>query len=139
MRFDRPIVIDTGILISAAIRAQSVPALALERALRHYEVYASAETLAELQLVLMRQKFDHYISVAQRQIFLTGLMAHLCMAEVTTPISECADPKDDKFLALALTVNAEQILASDPHLTQMHPWRGIPILPPAAFLVGTLP
>ena len=61
------------------------------------------------------------------------------MAEVTRPITECADPKDDKFLALALAVNAELILASEAHLTQMHPWRGIPILPPAAFLVGTLP
>lgn len=139
MGFDRPIVIDTGVLVSAAIRAQSVPALALERALRHYEVCASADTLAELQQVLMRPKFDRYISLTQRQIFLQGLTPHLRMAEVTTPIAECADPKDDKFLALALTVSAELILTSDPHLTQMHPWRGIPILPPAAFLVGALP
>lgn len=139
MRFDRPIVIDTGILVSAAIRAQSVPALALERALLHYEVCASAETLAELQQVLTRQKFDRYISVAQRQIFLTGLTQHLRLAEVTRLVTECTDPNDDKFLALALAVNAELILASDPHLTQMHPWRGIPILPPAAFLVGALP
>ena len=139
MGFDRPIVIDTGVLVSAAIRAQSVPALALERALRHYEVCASADTLAELQQVLMRPKFDRYISLTQRQIFLQGLTPHLRMAEVTTPIAECADPKDDKFLALALTVSAELILTSDPHLTPMHPWRGIPILPPAAFLVGALP
>ncbi len=139
MSFDRPIVIDTGILVSAAIGAQSVPALALERALLHYEVCASAETLAELERVLMRPKFDRYLGVAQRQVFLNGLTPYLRMAEVTRPITECADPKDDKFLALALAVNAELILASDPHLTQMHPWRGIPILPPAAFLVGTLP
>jgi uncharacterized protein len=35
---------------------------------------------------------------------------------------------------LALLVDAELIVASDPHLTDMHPWRGIPILKPAAFL-----
>ena len=51
-------------------------------------------------------------------------------------MSDCSDPKDDQFLALALAVNAEMIVASDPHLTQLHPWRAIPILPPAAFLVG---
>lgn len=136
MNFDRPIVIDTGVLISAAIRPQSVPALALERALRHYEVCASSATLDELQQVLLRSKFDRYASAAQRQTFVDGLMAHLHMVAVTQQVADCADPKDDKFLALALTVNAELIVASDPHLTQMHPWRSIPILPPAAFLVG---
>ena len=58
------------------------------------------------------------------------------MVEVTQLVSECRDPKDDQFLALALAVNAEMIVASDADLTPMHPWRGIPILPPAAFLVG---
>ena len=136
MRFDRPIVIDTGVLISAAIRPQSVPALALERALRHYDLFMSLATLDELQQVLLRPKFDRYASAAQRQLFLDGIKLRLSMVEVTQHITECADPKDDKFLALALTANAELIVASDPHLTQLHPWRSIPILPPAAFLVG---
>ncbi|MHB1200903.1 MAG: putative toxin-antitoxin system toxin component, PIN family [Polaromonas sp.] len=136
MRFDRPIVIDTGVLVSAAIRPQSVPALALERALLHYEVCVSPVTFAELQTVLLRPKFDRYASAAARQVFVEGLRRHLRMVEVTQEVKECADPKDDKFLALALAVSAEMIVASDPHLTQMHPWRAIPILPPAAFLVG---
>jgi hypothetical protein len=34
------------------------------------------------------------------------------------------------------SVEAELIIASDPHQTEMHPWRGIPIMPPAPFLVG---
>ena len=136
MNFDRPIVIDTGVLVSAAIRPQSVPALALERALLHYEVCASQATFAELQDVLSRSKFDRYASPQMRQAFVDGLWRHLRMVEVNQLVSECRDPKDDKFLALALAVNAEMIVASDPHLTQMHPWRAIPILPPAAFLVG---
>ena len=136
MNFDRPIVIDTGVLVSAAIRPQSVPALALERALLHYEVCASQATFAELQDVLSRSKFDRYASPQMRQAFVDGLWRHLRMVEVNQLVSECRDPKDDKFLALALTVNAEMIVASDPHLTKMHPWRAIPILPPAAFLVG---
>lgn len=135
MTFDRPIVIDTGVLVSAAIRPQSVPALALERALLHYEVCASQATFAELQDVLLRSTFDRYASPETRQTFVEGLLRHLRRVEVTQLVNECSDPKDDKFLALALAVNAEMIVASDPHLTQMHPWRGIPILPPAAFLV----
>jgi predicted nucleic acid-binding protein len=44
--------------------------------------------------------------------------------------------KDNKFLALAESAGAEPIIASDPHPTDVHPWLGIPIMPPAAFLVG---
>lgn len=135
MRFGRPIVIDTGVLISAAIRPLSVPALALERAMLHYEVFACAETLSELETVVMRSKFDRYASIVLRQAFLNGLTEHLKMAAVKERVQECVDPKDDKFLALAWEVKAELIVASDPHLTCMHPWRQIPILPPAAFLV----
>ena len=136
MNFDRPIVIDTVVLVSAAIRPQSVPSPALERALLHYEVCASQATFAELQDVLRRSKFDRYASPETRQAFVEGLLRHLRMVEVTQLVSECRDPKDDQFLALALAVNAEMIVASDAHLTPMHPWRGIPILPSAAFLVG---
>ena len=136
MNFDRPIVIDTGVLVSAAIRPQSVPALALEKALLHHEVCASQATFAELQDVLSRSKFDRYATAQIRRAFLDGLLLRVRIVEVTQLIKECSDAKDDKFLALALVVNAEIIVASDPHLTQMHPWRGIPILPPAAFLVG---
>lgn len=132
----RRVVIDTGVLVSAAIRPASIPALALEKALLQFEVCVSAETLAELDDVLLRAKFDRYASAAQRQDFLAGLKQHVCRIKVALAVTDCPDPKDNKFLALAETALAELIVASDPHLTDMHPWRGIPILPPAAFLVG---
>jgi hypothetical protein len=56
--------------------------------------------------------------------------------EVNATVSDCVDPKDNMFLALAETAEADLIVSSDPHLTNLHPWHGIPILPPAAFLVG---
>lgn len=136
MTFDRPIVIDTGVLVSAAIRPQSVPALALQKALLHHELCVSEATFAELREVLSRSKFDRYAAAKTRQAFVDGLLLHVRLVEVSQVVNDCSDPKDNKFLALALTVNAEMIVASDPHLTVMHPWRGIPILPPAAFLVG---
>ena len=55
---------------------------------------------------------------------------------VTQVVTDCPDPKDNMFLALADTAQAELLVSSDPHLVDMHPWRNIPILPPAAFLVG---
>ncbi|MCK9386852.1 MAG: putative toxin-antitoxin system toxin component, PIN family [Sulfuritalea sp.] len=136
MSFDRRIVIDTGVLVSAAIRPESIPALALEKAFLHFEVCASEETMAELETVLLREKFDRYASMDLRQTFLAGLRKRAALFAVTQDVSDCRDPKDNKFLALAATAEAELIVASDPHLSDMHPWRGIPIMPPAAFLVG---
>jgi uncharacterized protein len=136
MSFARRIVIDTGVLVSAAIRPESVPALALEKALLQFEVCACGETLAELETVLMRPKFDRYVPIELRRAFVDGFRLHVTTMMVTQDIADCIDPKDNKFLALAEAADAELIVASDPHLTDMHPWRGISILPPAAFLVG---
>jgi len=136
MSFDRRLVIDTGILVSAAIRPASVPALALEKALLYFEVCVSPETLAELETVLLRSKFDAYASPADRQEFVTGFRQHTTLFSVVSDITDCPHPKDNKLLALAQAADAEFIVASDPHLTGLNPWRGIPILPPAAFLVA---
>lgn len=137
MSFARYAVIDTGVLVSAAIRPASVPALALEKALRGYDVCVSAETWQELEDVLSRGKFDRYAAPALRRLFLDGLRQHVAMRQASLVVTDCPDPKDNKFLALAESLAAELIISSDPHLTAMHPWRGIPILPPAAFLAVT--
>ncbi|MBK6638210.1 MAG: putative toxin-antitoxin system toxin component, PIN family [Rhodocyclaceae bacterium] len=136
MSFDRFIVLDTGVLVSAAIRPDSVPALALEKALLQFDVCASKEALAELETVLSRPKFDRYASKQQRAAFFEGFRQQVVLFEVIRVVTDCTDPKDSKFLALADTAQAELIISSDVHLTGMHPWREIPIMPPAAFLVG---
>ena len=50
------------------------------------------------------------------------------LVETTTPVTECRDPKDDKFLELALSAKADVLVSSDIHLLEMHPFRGIQIL-----------
>ena len=136
MSFARRVVPGTGVLVSAAIRPDSVPALALEKALLNYDVCVSQETLGELTTVLGRSKFDRYAPARQRDDFVAGFRARAVVIEVITTVSDCVDPKDNVFLALAETAEADLIVSSDPHLTSLHPWRGIPIIPPAAFLVG---
>jgi uncharacterized protein len=136
MSFARRVVLDTGVLLSAAIRPDSVPALALEKALLNFDVCVSRDTLDELATVLSRAKFDQYAPLRQREDFVAGFRARAVVVEVNTTVSDCVDPKDNKFLALAETAEADLIVSSDPHLTNLHPWHGIPILPPAAFLVG---
>jgi uncharacterized protein len=49
-------------------------------------------------------------------------------------IRECRDPKDDKFLELAIDGRASEIVTGDADLLAMHPFRGIAVLTPATFL-----
>ncbi len=53
---------------------------------------------------------------------------------ITETITACRDPKDDKFLELAVSGQADLIISSDNDLLVLHPFRGISILKPAAFL-----
>ena len=46
----------------------------------------------------------------------------------------CRDPKDDQFLALVRACDANVLISSDADLLVLHPWQGVPILTPAAFM-----
>lgn len=56
------------------------------------------------------------------------------MVVVTVEITDCRDPKDNKFLALAVSGEADCIISGDDDLKVLHPFRGIPILSPREFL-----
>jgi predicted nucleic acid-binding protein len=49
-------------------------------------------------------------------------------------VTDCRDPKDDKYLELAIAAGAETIISSDDDLLVPHLWRGVRILRPAAYL-----
>lgn len=136
MSFVERIVVDTGIWISAALRPTSVPAQAVALALARYEVCVSEVTWDELQRVITRDKFERYLPLADRLAFAEAVRQQVSMVPVTSVVTNSPDPNDNPFLALALDAGASLLLASDPHLCQLHPWRGIPILNPAAFVAA---
>jgi predicted nucleic acid-binding protein len=49
-------------------------------------------------------------------------------------VTDCRDPKDNKFLALAIDGQADAIIRGDDDLHVLHPFRGIPILTPREFV-----
>ena len=51
-----------------------------------------------------------------------------------TRVTECSDPKDDKFLELAIDGKAQILVSGDSHLRDMHPFRDIAIVTPGEFL-----
>ncbi len=133
------IVFDTSSIVSGILRAGSVPHRALRQALLNNELCASPETMAEMWEVLTRPKFDQYVDRATRQQAVEQFQRNCLVFSVprfdaTTLTPPCRDPRDNKFLALALVASAAAIVSSDDDLLILHPWRGIPILTPAQFL-----
>ena len=49
-------------------------------------------------------------------------------------ITECRDPKDNKFLELAVAGKADCIVTGDKDLLVLHPFRNIRIITPKEFL-----
>lgn len=135
----RRVVFDTSTLVGAALRVGSIPYKALLDAFRSWDICASSETLTELDRVLNREKFDQYLPRAQRRAFVALIRrrAHLFTVEAAhfrAVDPQCRDPLDNKFLALALSAEADTIVSSDEDLLVLHPWRGMPIVTPGKFL-----
>lgn len=134
MNFDKRIVIDTGTLVSAAIRVDSVPAKAYIKALGEFTLCVSEATFSEFDQVIRRDKFNNYLDIEDRLSFLELYRTRVVWYEVNESVSDCRDPNDNKFLELALVTGADIILSSDPDLYLMNPYRNIAILKPADFL-----
>jgi putative PIN family toxin of toxin-antitoxin system len=94
----------------------------------------SDETIAELDDVLHRPKFDKYVSETQRLEFLAALVREAELIDVVDVITDCRDPKDNKFLELALSGRASHVVTGDTDLLVLHPFREIAIVTPQSFL-----
>lgn len=134
MNFDKRIVIDTGTLVSAALRVDSIPGQAYAKALHEFEVCVSAATFAELDRVMQREKFNAYRTLEERLVFVELYREKSTWYDVKEVVFDCRDQNDNKFLELALTVGAEIIVSSDPDLHILNPYRNIAILKPSEFL-----
>ena len=130
----RPVVFDTNALVSAAIISGSVSRRALLHALEHFQLVHSDQTWAELGEVLLRSKFDRYLPGMARYEFMLAVARASRFVDVSISITACPDPKDDKFLELAVVAGAEYLISGDGHLRNMSPFQGIRIVTPAEFI-----
>lgn len=127
------IVFDTNVLVSAALKQNSIPASAIRDAEQNHVLLKSDATERQLWDVLARPYFTSLVGVAVRA-WLSGIMAKAELVEITERVAECRDPTDDKFLELAVDGKAEVIVSGDADLLDLDPFRGIPIVTPAVFL-----
>ena len=128
-------VFDTNSLISAALIITSINRKALDKAISLGRLAVSDNTLDEFIEVLFRKKFDKYFfNDEERWIIINKLEMSVTLFSPDLSITDCRDPKDNKFLELAVSANAACIITGDKDLLTLHPFRGIPILNAADFL-----
>lgn len=135
MTVPKRLVIDANLLVSRALLASSPAGRAVERAMESGVLLFSTATFAELADVLLRKKFDPYVSVSLRHDYLTLLRSTAIWVEIERPVNGvCRDPKDDRILELAINGRADLILTGDKDLLVLDSYLGIPILSAAHLL-----
>ena len=137
--FKPPIVVDTNVILSAMLFPRSLPREVLTHALNTHQLVFSARTWDELSFVLQRSKFERYLPLEKRLLVLANLASKVSIVHSTTLVTDCRDPKDNKFLALALDAGATTLVTGDIDLLVLHPYRGISICAPAGFLSSLAP
>ncbi len=131
------VVIDTSVLVSGLIRPQGPPGEVL-RALRdgRFTILYSHETLMEIVVVLGRDFFRRKYQVQVDDISTLVSLIRL-RGEAVVPaqkVTDCRDPKDNKFLEAAVAGDADYLVSGDDDLLSMNPYRSIPVLSPVEFL-----
>ena len=112
------LVIDTNILISAALSAQGAPAKLVQLALPQLRLVFSQATLNELRTRLFLPKFDRDISLENRERLLHDFNASALWVDVGEPAVYSRDRDDDHFIELALKAQAHYLISGDKDLLE---------------------
>ncbi|PYT57209.1 MAG: putative toxin-antitoxin system toxin component, PIN family [Acidobacteria bacterium] len=80
------------------------------------------------------KQFRRYVDEEEVRSFLAALTREAQWIDVEARIQACRDPKDDKFLELAVSGQGTHIVTGDIDLLVLNPFRGIELLPPHRFL-----
>ena len=133
MKIDR-VVLDTNVLISAALLDESTPARARDHVVRSGQLIGTDATVQEFVARLLMPKFDAYVSRAAREALLRRLQPIIEIVPVIQVVRACRDPRDDKFLEAAVNGRAEVLITGDKDLLALNPFMGITIVTPAEYL-----
>ena len=130
------VVIDTNVIISAAIIKDSVPDQAVRKAFINDTVIRSLATPGELWRTLTAKKFDRYFrDKYERDLFIYRFAQNSKLIQTFHHVDVCRDRDDNKYLELALSGNASCIITGDPDLLSLHPFKDIPIVSARMFLL----
>lgn len=127
-------VLDTNVLVSAFLTKQSKSRNAFDKAVESGKIVVSKTTLDKFKEVLFRPKFNKYISAESKIEVFNDFEKLIIIVETSVSITDCRDPKDNKFLELAISANASCLITGDRDLLILNPFRGISVLSPVEFV-----
>ncbi|MFM5982799.1 MAG: putative toxin-antitoxin system toxin component, PIN family [Sphaerospermopsis kisseleviana] len=112
------IIIDTNILVSAAISGRK-PESVINWIINQpdYQWVVSEEILAEYQQVLNRRKFK--LTDIQKEKWLKLIQNSTKLIDVASEFDFPRDQKDAKFLACAISANADFLITGDRDFTEV--------------------
>jgi putative PIN family toxin of toxin-antitoxin system len=120
--------------VSALLFPRSVPRQAFDLAFIRGTVLVSDATVNELDEVLRRPRFERYLKEDERLQFLDTFIRDSTIVEVNEVINVCRDPKDNKFLEVAVSGNATCLISGDADLLTLDPFGNIKIITPQTFI-----
>lgn len=128
-------VCDTNIFISALLSKKSPPRQAINYIKSiSGNLALSTETFNELAEVLQRPKFDNIISLENRSLFLRETLEVASLFDILEEVNICRDPKDNKFLDVAIASSADYLITGDEDLLVLESIKNTPIISPREFI-----
>ena len=128
------IVLDTNLIISAVLLATSTPRQAFNKVIDNCVPLLSVPVLFEILDAFQREKFNKYVTEAERMKFLIGFLKLTELVEIKETITICRDSRDNKLLELAVSGNAGFLLTGVKDLLELNTFREVKILTPKNFV-----
>ena len=128
------VVIDTGVLISAALFEESIPGNVLAYTMAFHIPLVSDELIKEYRRIFSGKKFDSY---SPRTTRLALLMEFLDNAEhtlISGALSVCRDPRDNMVIETAVAGSADVLITGDKDILTLRPHPNIEIVTPSEFV-----
>ncbi len=122
------LILDTNIWISYALTPSGELGISVQQILEQNDYAFSRATFRELTEVLLRSKLDPYVKRKNRVSFLKIVAEAAQWFQVETAMTDCRDPKDNKFLSLAQQSHASHLITGDQDLLILDPYHNTRII-----------
>lgn len=130
------VVLDTNVVISAAIATDGNPAMIFEMLiLEEIKNFTTQEIIEEIREVLQRPKITKRLNLLEQEFIMNTFEE--CSEKIKPGVNFDQikeDPDDNKFLDCAVSASADYIISGDTHLLNLQTFRGIKIVSPAEFI-----
>lgn len=125
------VVVDTNVLLSAALLPRSGPARLVDRLLSDSRLIFSPATFAELESRIWKPKFDRFLTMELRKQILKDFDASAYWVSVKPALEEqvfSRDRSDDAFIHAAFAADASRLITGDEDLLILHPIGSLQII-----------